>query len=532
MKITKVILSAEAYRRMLAVVSLITALFLNIPAAAQEPPQSALASVPAATVRTMEQMVQAHKAQPTSPAAFVPFRPTMDESEYETAKAAAEAARAAAQRPARPRATAPLAPPTLRDIDCDGVDQGTAGNLAPPDTHGAGGATQFTQIVNSHIVVWDKPPSVGTCPTQLMSVPLAAFFGYFNAILFDPRVVYDQVFNRWVVAAEAFPESATVQLQFVAVSLTSDATGGFFIYSFNARDLSGGGSAFWDFPQIGIDEDAIIVTGNVFNPGFVGARAWFLPKHRMYNGLGFGFCFFFGGVFDLGTIAPPLVLDQNPATVLAIAPNAANFLNITKFAATSRVCPIVLSTDNIPVAAYGIQPNAPQPGTTQVLHTGDNRFANASTQVGNALWQTHTTNDFGLPTPRFYKINTATNAIDQTGNFFATETSSDFNPSIAANGANDIYVTWSATDVANGTNAQVLFGGKQDADPDIGGGVVFTSPTALTGNFDPNFNAQRWGDYSAVTIDPTDSTRAWGVNERVDDTGNGWLTRFFNMGIP
>jgi len=529
--INKMMSSSQAYRRLLALVGLVTTLILYIPAAAQGTPQSATASVPAATVRTVEEMVQADLAQPTPPPAFIPFRPTMDNSKYAAGKAAAKAAQGAAQRSAPP-STAPLAPPTLRDINCDGVDQGTAGNLFPPDTHGAVGATQFVQIVNSQIVVWDKPPDVGSCPIQLMSASLAAFFGYFNQTLFDPRVLYDPVFNRWVVAAEAFPESATVQLQFVAVSLTSDATGGFFIYNFNARDLSGGGSAFWDFPQIGMDEDAIIVTGNVFNPGFAGARAWFLPKHRMYNGLGFGFCFFSGGAFNLGTIAPPLVRDQNPATVLAIAPDAANFLSITKFAATSRVCPLVLATNNIPVAAYGIPPNAPQPGTAQVLDTSDNRFANTSTQVGNALWQTHTTNDFGVAAPRFYKIDTDMNTIDQTGNFFATATSFDFNPSIVANGSNDVFVTWSVTDVANGTHASVLFGGKQDTDPSISGGFVFTSPTALTGNFDPNFNAQRWGDYSAVTVDPADPTRSWGVNEGVNATGSGWVTRFFNMGIP
>ncbi len=491
-------------------------------------PQSVAVSVPAAIVRTLAEMVQANAAQPP-PAAFIPFLPTMDPSEYAAAKAAAGAALRAAKGPATPQA--PLAPPTLKDVNCDGVDQATAGGLFPPDADGAVGANQFVQIVNSQIVVWDKVPVAG-CPTQLLNVSLAAFFGYFTQTLFDPRVLYDPVFNRWVVAAEAFPESATTQFQFIGVSLTSDATGGFFIYPFNARDLSGGGSAFWDFPQIGIDEDAVIVTGNVFNPGFVGARAWFLPKNRMYAGLAIGFCVFSGGPLNLGTTAPPLVRDQNNETVLAIAPNVANFLRIMKFTATSRVCPIFLGANDIPVAAYGIPPDAPQPGTAQVLHTGDNRFQNRSTQVGNFLWQTHATNDLGFSTPRFYRIDKVTNAIAQTGNFFATGLSFDFKPSIAANGGNDAFVTWAASD---GTiMPRVLFAGKQDADAGLSVGLVFTSPTVLTTNFDPNFNAQRWGDYSSVTIDPANPSQAWGVSESVGGPFgvDEWGTRFFKIGIP
>ena len=495
-------------------------------------PQSVAVSVPAAIVRTLAEMVQANAAQPAPPAAFIPFLPTMETSEYAAAKAAAGAALRAAKGPATPQA--PLAPPTLKDVNCDGVDQATAGGGFPPDADGAVGANQFVQIVNSQIVVRDKVPVAG-CPTQLLNVSLAAFFGYFTQTLFDPRVLYDPVFNRWVVAAEAFPESATTQFQFIGVSLTSDATGGFFIYAFNARDLSGGGSAFWDFPQIGIDEDAVIVTGNVFNPGFVGARAWFLPKNRMYAGLNFGFCFFFGGALNSGTTAPPLVRDQNVETVLAIAPNVSNFLRIMKFTGTSRVCPILLAENVIPVAAYGIPPNAPQPGTAQVLDTGDNRFQNRSTQVGDFVWQTHATNDLGFSTPRFYRINKVTNAIAQTGNFFHSGTSFDFAPSIAANGSNDAFVTWAAS--SSTEFPRVLGEGKQDADVNIGpagGLVVSISPTSLTNNFDPNFNAQRWGDYSSVSIDPANPSEAWGVSESVAAPFgvDEWSTRFFKMGIP
>lgn len=96
-------------------------------------------------------------------------------------------------------------------------------------------------------------------------------------------------------------------------------------------------------------------------------------------------------------------------------------------------------------------------------------------------------------------------------------TSYDFNPSIAANSAGDLYVTWSMTDPTAGTRPQVRFSGRRAADPpDIPRGVaLFTSGACLTGNFDPDRGFQRWGDYSAVSVDPDNSLLAWLVNETV-----------------
>ena len=57
---------------------------------------------------------------------------------------------------------------------------------------------------------------------------------------------------------------------------------------------------FWDYPQIGYDEDAVILTANKFNPGYIGSTVVWLPKHRMYAGLGFSFCFFNNGIVERG----------------------------------------------------------------------------------------------------------------------------------------------------------------------------------------------------------------------------------------
>jgi len=126
-----------------------------------------------------------------------------------------------------------------------------------------------------------------------------------------------------------------------------------------------------------------------------------------------------------------------------------------------------------------------------------------------------------------------TNAVVQSGAFFASGTSFDWNASIAATTVGNVFVTWTsdfASATAPGTPVQVRFSGRLAGDPAgvIGAGFLLsTSPLAC---YNPSTdNVERWGDYSAVSIDPLSSLRAWGVNEKIL-SGTIWSTRIGNMG--
>jgi hypothetical protein len=149
--------------------------------------------------------------------------------------------------------------------------------------------------------------------------------------------------------------------------------------------------------------------------------------------------------------------------------------------------------------------------------------------VGNRLFQVHTVAVGAFATPDWLEFDTATNTVTQRGQFFGSIVSQDFNPSIAANDAGDVYVTWSMTEpgsrLGGGTNAQVRFSGRRDGDAPgmIGPGTaLFTSPSF--------YNLGRWGDYSAVTVDPQDPDRAWIVNERIVSP-TMWSTRIGRIGF-
>ena len=448
----------------------------------------------------------------------IPFRPTMSQIDYKAAKAAAAEKDVEVYRPDTETLNVPLAPPNLKGININGVNEIEAGGGRPPDTHGAVGLDYFVEVTNSHVDIYQKSDG-----TRVKSVSLASFFGYINQTLFDPRCVYDSTEDRWIISAEAFQESATVQRHFVAISKTSDPLGSFFIYSGDVNFKNN--NDFWDFPQLGVDNKSIIITANIFGRiSYRETRMVVADKSRLYNGLSASLKLFTGLV---GTVAPPIVLDNSDKTFLVAATSSGV---ITKYALTYPGGVPTLASSTITVPAYSVPPNAKQPGTTETLDTSDARFVNAGTQIGDSLWQVHTINVNGLPKPKFYEFNTATDMVIQSGIISASTTSNDWNASIAANANNDVYVTWSSTDPNAGTNAQVRFSGRLHTDPIgtiSGGSALFTSSAFYNPSSD---NPERWGDYSAVTVDPKDSQRAWIVNEKINGS-SVWGSRIGEIGF-
>jgi hypothetical protein len=178
---------------------------------------------------------------------------------------------------------------------------------------------------------------------------------------------------------------------------------------------------------------------------------------------------------------------------------------------------------------YKVPADAHQPGTTNLLDTLDGRFQNASTQNGNDLWQVHTIGVSHFFNPEFYRFNTVTNTITQSDQWAVSVTSDEFNPAIAANANGDCFITYTATDATAGINAQVYLTGKLNTDTEIPTGVsAYTSSTYY--NYDAVSTSERWGDYSSVSVDPTDSTTAWLVNEKVDSAAV-WGSRIVRFGF-
>lgn len=503
---------------------------------------SALVEVAPPELRTPEMMKAAESQLGAIQKRDIPFRPTISPSAYEAEKHETQLTRRspiskldALRALGQPMpAAAPLAPPTKAVLLYGGSTQRGGGGSYPPDTHGAVGLTQFVQVVNSLITVRKKSDN-----SVQLSASLGAFFGS-SQFLFDPRAVYDSTWNRWVVVATRFPISGANPQFFLAVSTSSDATGSWYIY---LPTYSGGGLAlgdFFDYPQLGMDQDAIFVTSNIFtaSDAFKFAAMTPIAKARVYNGLSF-----FVPIFTslAATLAPPVVLDQDARSYF-VAANTSPNLALYRGENLSNPSQATLTLQgNVAVGAYSAPPNARQPGTTQLLDSLDGRFLNASTQMGSSLWNVHTIALGTFPAPKFYQINTANTSLVQSGFFFESVTSDDWNASIAVNSQGEAFVTWNSTDVlGTGTQhqARIRYSGRQPSDP-LGsipaGSTLSNSSVALVGNAESS-TVQRWGDYSAVSIDPQSYTgcaagrRFWLSNERIQDA-NTWGSRIGRAGF-
>jgi hypothetical protein len=449
-------------------------------------------------------------------------RPDIALDEYVAAKQ--DAARA----PRGPRAqpSAPLST-TLGGGGGNGQNQGAPGpGLFPPDTSGAVSGFQVVQTLNSKLAVYTK----ANPPALVCANSFATLTGYNTTTLFDPRVVYDPLWNRWVVSVEAFPLSGTDQRQLLLISRTSNACGSWIVYNFDVN-YTNIATFFWDFPNLGMTQDAIILTANVFGSNPNGGHAIAIAKALLYNGFGFSVPIF----NNLGsTVTPPIVLDQNPhAKMLQRNINLASVALRTFFNPANGFFAAMSGPTNVAVSSVITVPaNAAQPGCTAgstcALDTGDARFSSQTWQYSDNLWATHTISSGGLPTPKWYDIDIAgagINTVKQQGFYFATATSSDFNASIAARTNGRAYVSWNASGSTFFVQQRASGRTAADALNTLGSQIaVATSAVSLTGNFDPNFGSQRWGDYSNTWPDSSTTTCAWGIGERVN-TSTTWGTR-------
>ncbi len=521
-------------RALIGATLLLAAALFGGPARAEEtlePPAIWLSAEP--VLRSVAQMHAADeelKAAGWEPSTYdLAPRPTISAQAYAAAKASVGTLGIfSSDEAGRDAQAQPLAPPN-KGVDWEGLNQAQTGNLRPPDTHGAVGRGYFMQIVNSHLAVYRNVDQ-----QLLFNTSLASLFNYFTTTVFDPRAMFDKVWLRWIVTATALPESNTVQRQFVAVSRSENPTGAYYIY---AIDINPGSSAdyFWDFPQVGNDQDSVFITANVFDPDFVGATLFAVAKARLYNGLDFSVPLWQG---LNGTLAPPVVLDQNPNAYLLAAPAyiEPGSRVITKYTLSNSSRPdgqtLAVSTIIVPLQ-YFIPPDGRQPGTTETLDSLDGRFGNWSTQNGDSIWNAHamTFGSGARAWSYWYEFDTLADTVLNSGNMVAANNSDDFMPHVTVNTDGDIFAVWTASaGDPNGFAAQMRISGKQveDVNNDLGSGtLVIQSPSV--------YLQGRWGDYQCVDVA---SGPGWGnprvafaIGEYASGT-NFWNARITRMVSP
>ena len=403
----------------------------------------------------------------------------------------------------RPETVGPQAPGTALSLyfQTQSVNQNVGGTF-PPD--GDIATSQHFTVQANNLVLTMYNLDTGVLAKQ---VSLNTFFGDGTSFIFDPRAIFDPIWQRWVILGDGCnPCSGTGTNGFfkLGVSVSSDPTAGFFIYSFNVGTANGD---FPDFPQMVMDLHSIIFTYNDFlgNGGF-DARTFAVSKAYLYNGLGFGVPVFGGSGC---TVAPPYVLDNGgPSYTLVACPGDNGvFLGPITNSGLSNVS-VAHWQAKVPVPAYATPPCAPQFGVSYCLDTSDARFENRSAQIGDRIWNVHEI-AVGTATPRWYEFKTSNSTLVSNGVWFSTLTSSDFHPSIVVNNVGatstsptgETFGTWMSIDATNHVNIQLhAIGGSFDS-AGSGAGIA-VGPASSLPLTNQTFNGNRSGDYSYISLFP------------------------------
>jgi hypothetical protein len=443
-----------------------------------------------------------------------------------------------AEDPVRQRISIP--PRQSVGLSFEGVGQGQYGfevTGIPPDTNGAVGATQYVQWVNTSFAIFDKTSGALIAgPTDGNTL----WSGFGNGCETDndgdPIAIYDKIGNRWVLSQFAGVRTMGPYLQCIAVSTTSDATGNWNRYSFQYGDLD-------DYPKMGVWPDAYYETFNLFNTNgvFIGSKACAYDRAAMLNGQSATqVCFpanssVFGLLpADLDGITPPpagspnymMSYDTNSLTLYKFHVDFNNPSNST------FTGPTVIN-----VAAFNPLCDGgtcvPQFGTNNTLDSLADRlmYRLAYRNFGSheSLVVNHSVAVNGSGGVRWYEIQNPGGApvLWQQGTF-APDSNYRWMGSVAMDRAGDLAVGYSIS--SSSLYPSVAFAGRVPTDP-LGTLEAESGVVVGTGS---QTSRSRWGDYSAMTVDPVDDCTFWYTQEYINNNEGSfnWNTRIVSFRFP
>ena len=417
----------------------------------------------------------------------------------------------------------------------DGIPQGTCGAWIPPDSSAAAGTSQVVEVTNMSIAVYSKSGGVELGPectaTLWSNFPYTGCQRTDNG---DATVVWDSLASRFVVSV---PSSySTPPLQCVAVSVDSNALDGWYRYAFPYSSPA-------DYPKLGVWSDGYYETGNTPAGPVVCAY----DRSSMLSGFAASEQCFYNPIFGSwsslpasvdGPVPPP---PGEPEWVMNIASNSAlrywKFLvNWTDPALSQMIDTNLIGVNTFTEACGGGSGSCiPQPGTTQVLHSLSDRLmyrlAYRNFGAYESLVVNHSVNSGSSVGVRWYEMREVAGqgiTVFQQGTY-QPDSNYRFMGSIAQDKVGDIAVGYTLS--SSSTYPSVAYTGRLAIDlpgtMSQGEGLIQWGSGSSVGS------GEYWGDYSEMTVDPTDDCTFWYVNEYLPTTGgSAWHTRIGSFSFP
>jgi len=433
-------------------------------------------------------------------------------------------------------------------LEFDGLGFGDAFfcSCMPPDNDGAAGTTQYVQYINLTYAVYDKSGNMVLGPLGGNSFWSGFGGSCENDNSGDPVVRFDAAAQRWVVAQFAI-NSAAPDYECIAVSQTADATGAYNRYAFPS-------TRFPDYPKFGVWPDAYYFTFNNFTilaggsgGSFVGANVCAADRTNMLAGNAATMHCFQRSANDAsllpsdldGPTPPPA---GTPNFFMELDPSGAD-LDMFKFHVdfTTPANTTFTGPTKIPVAAFtplcgssGFCVKQPTSGSDLLEALADRlmyRLVYRNFGDHTTLLATHSVQAGSSGGARWYEIRNpeTTPTVFQSGTF-APDSQYRWMPAMAMDQNQDIFVGFSRSGSAAGQFPSLVYAGRTPSDPP---GTLESEVVLKAGAGSQISLYARWGDYTSVTVDPTDDCTFWFSEEYEKASGGfNWSTAIGTFSFP
>jgi hypothetical protein len=444
-----------------------------------------------------------------------------------------------------------------------GLDYTNWGAGWPPDPNSDVGPNNIVETVNTSIGIFSKTGAQQAAMT-FDSLFSAANTGTpcDNSNQGDPVALYDPIGDRFIVSDFAWSSYSTGPFyQCMAVSKTGDpVSGGWYFYAWKVEN----GSSLPDYPKLGVWPDGIYMSANLFSStgsgSFQNVQVWAFNRQQMEAGNPSPQGVTFSLPRSVGGVTIFSLLPSNTRVVTGLPPaGSPNYfasiygsyaIRTWKFHVdwTTPANSTFTGPTNTGIATFNVGPsNVPEKSPGNNIDTLSYRLMmqNQYTNIGGreSLWLTHTVGNGGSPNVaqvRWYELPVTGGTIGSVRqqSTYAPDSKNRFMPSLAVDKNGDMAIGYSVSDSTmypalrySGRLAGDALSTLTQSETTLVQGLGYQCCTFSDGSTNT-----RWGDYSAMTIDP-DGCTFWYTGEYYDahpttKLEDDWLTRVGSFTLP
>jgi hypothetical protein len=464
----------------------------------------------------------------------------------------------------------PLAPmpPPIRNFAGmsygDSCTGGLCGGGWPPDPNGDVGVSHYIQAVNTAYAIYDKTGALLASFTEDQLWSAAGANECNGNSQGDPVALYDRLAKRWILTHFAFAVNGSNDpispfFQCIAASKTSDpVAGGWWLYPVR-MDPGGPGlppvGALNDYGKFGVWTDCLYGAANEFTfPGgdFIGTAFASFSRSDLFSGTPLTWSLGFLGASGPATMIPSNLTGRSlpPAGTPSYFVSESRTLftfEVRKFTAGPNCGGGSLSAaTDVSQTSYSFPSGAivPQPGTANALDAIDDRLMQKMQyrKIGAAesLWVVHNVGTAPV-TIQWAQLDVTGGVIAATPvqeQIFAPDTALHrWMGSLAADSQGNMAVGYSTSSSASFPS--IAYAGRLVGDP-LGtlpqAEVLLATGAGSQTNTCGGDPCDRWGDYTAMSVDPADDCTFWYTNEYYSSPANGtsgnWQTRIGSFKFP